>query len=274
MKQIARNSFYNEKLKRIDILDDRFYFDLDNPNVYFPSTTTILDCYPKGYALEDWHKSVGYNADIILKKAGETGDHVHDGIHKYVNGKRLVFGEMVGDEFVTNYTLEEWKMLVKFVNFWTKYNPKLIASEVRVISEAHKLGCTIDLVFEMINDKGKQEIWQVDTKTSNYIHATHELQIAANSMAWNDVNPDYHIDRCAILHLKATTRGEDKSGKKIQGEGWQLKEFDRHYGDAFKVFKAVRVIWDNENPGVWEPKNVRLPSEMQLPAVTDEVIIS
>ena len=53
----------------------------------------------------------------------------------------------------------------------------------------------------------------------------------------------------------------DKNGDKIQGRGWQLKEFSRHYKDAFKIFKSLRVIWDEINPD-YKPANLSLPDRI------------
>lgn len=261
--KISRDSFYDDKIKRIDVLDNRFYFHEDNPKVFYPSTTTILESYPKGWALTQWHKSLGFNADIVLERAAKIGGNVHDGINKYVRGIKLEFGKMADGVFIANYTMEEWEMLCKFVEFWTKYNPELIASEVTILSDTMKLGGTIDLIFRLHNDQGQVETWILDTKSGNSLYPSHELQIAAYATMWNEHNPDYFIQRAGILHLQALTRGEDKSGKKIQGKGWQIKEYDRHYADAYKVFKALRVVWDNENP-TYEPKTYSLPGVLEL----------
>lgn len=261
--KINRETFYDEKVNRIDVLDSRYYFHSDNPKVFYPSCTTILEAYPKGWALTQWHKALGFNADIVLERAGKTGSNVHDGCFKYVTGERLEFGKLVDNVFVHNYTLEEWEMICKFVEFWTKHNPRLIAAEVIMLSDTMKLGFTIDLVVEMMNNDGQFENWIIDTKTSNAIHPQQELQLAAYATGWNEQNPDHFISRCGIMHLKASTRGEDKKGIKIQGAGWNLVEFPRHYADAYKVFKALRTVWDNENP-TYEPETYSLPGVLEL----------
>lgn len=262
--QINRSSFYDPGVKRIDVLDSRFYFHEENPKIFYPSVTTILEAYPKGWALTQWHKSLGFNADIILERAAKQGSNVHDGVNKFVSKQTLEFGTLnEAGVFVQNYTLEEWEMLCKFVEFWTTYKPELIASEVTILSEQYKLGGTIDLIFRLKNEEGQLETWLLDTKTGNSLYPSHEFQLSAYAMMWNEQNPDYHIDRAGILHLDALTRGIDKTGKKIQGKGWQVKEFDRHYFDAFKIFKALRVVWDNENP-TYEPKIYSYPGTLSL----------
>jgi len=262
MHKISRNSFYDENIKRIDVLDNRFYFDKENPKIFYPSVTTILEAYPKGWALTQWHKSLGFNADIILQRAAIQGTNIHDAANKYVNGHPLEFGTMVDGKFVANYTFDEWEMICKFVEFWTEFKPTLIASEVTILSEHHKLGGTIDLIVQMPNSKGVWETWIIDTKSGNALYPSHELQVAAYATMWNEHNPDYFISRAGILHLNSLTRTKGKNGA-IQGPGWQIKEYDRHYADAFKVFKHLRAVWDNENP-TYEPKNYSLPGSFQL----------
>jgi hypothetical protein len=261
--KISRNSFYDDNIKRIDILDDRFYCDTEFPDLFYPSTTTVLDVYPKGPALTEWHKALGFNADIVLQKAGITGSNVHDACHKYVNGHKIEFGQVIEGKFVANYSFEEWKMIVKFVEFWTEYNPELIASEVTLISHTHKVGGTADIIFRLMNPEGQFETWLLDTKSGNSVYPSHELQIATYATIWNEHNPDHFISRCGILHLQALTRGKDKQGKKIQGKGWQIVEFDRHYADAFKVFKHLKAVWDDANPD-YKPKTYSLPGSLQL----------
>lgn len=262
--QIDRTVFIDPGVRRIDVLDNRFYFHVDDPEIFYPSTTTILEVYPKDYALEQWHKAMGFNSDIILKRQAEKGSNVHNGVERYLNGQPLFFGEFYNDVFVPNYTLEEWEMLCKFVEFWELLNPELIASEVVLLSTTYKLGMTIDLIFKLLNiESGQWENWLIDIKCGNYVQPSHELQVAAYAMAWNEQHPDCFINRWGILHLAAKTRGEDKSGKKIQGKGWNVVEYDRHYKDAFKVFKHLRAIWDDANPD-YKPKTLSLPSVLEL----------
>lgn len=266
--KINRSTFYDPNNKRIDVLDNRYYFKADNPEIFYPSVTTVLDAFPKGPALTTWHKSLGFNADIVLAKAAEKGSRIHDAIKEYVDGKKLVFGEVVNGLFHSNYSLEEWEMISRFVEFWTTYKPKLIAAEVTIVSELYRLGGTLDLVFELNNEN-----WVLDTKTGNNIYDSHEFQIAAYAKMWNEENPDYAVDRCGILHLDALTRGADKQGKKIQGKGWQLKEFDRHYGEAWKIFKGLRLVWDDINPN-YKPVIYSMETEFQLESLDNSELVA
>lgn len=249
------NIFYNGEAKQINVLDERFYESQVNKGIFYPGVTTILEAYYKGYGFNEWLKQVGFNADEILRKAGEQGTNVHNMIDLYLSGFKI---NWVNDNGGSNYTLEEWQMFCKFIEFFEREKPEILVKEFNVVSENLKYGGTIDLVCKL---KGK--IWLIDYKTSNYIHKTHELQISAYSTAWNELNPKYKIDKTGILWLRSLTRGEDKKGEKIQGEGWQLKEFDRSYEEAFKLFIHTQAIWNEEHPN-YKPKNLTYSSEFEL----------
>lgn len=280
--------FHSAVNQRIDFMDERFY-TLDKVTFY-PSVTTVLNAYPKGAGFNEWLKKNGEQADDILREAGNKGSKVHDAVeslckgeevkwtHNYVNTLELQtvdsMAKFIEDckngleskyhKEVQYYSLEEWIMILRFVDFCNEFKPKFIANEINIISVELKLGGTLDIVADIASGKdGKVERWLIDVKTSNYLHTTHELQLAAYAVMFNEKNPDMIIDRTGILWLKAQTRGRDSKGKVMQGAGWQLKEFDRHYLDAFRLFEHVRAIWDEENPN-YKPKNMVYPDRIKL----------
>ncbi len=241
---------------QITFLDERFYQSNKDKNLYCPSVTTVLDAYPKGKGLMNWLKQVGYNADVIVQKAGEVGSNVHDAIDRYLNKEELSW--MTDEEAL--YNLEEWKMICKFVDFWKEYKPELIAHEYNLVSDKYKLGGTVDLICKI-----KGETWLIDYKTSNAIHQSHHLQVGCYSMMWNEIcKPDSpnKIDKYGIFWLKSLHRGPDKSGNKIQGEGWILIEPDKSYEDNFKYYENVRRLWDLEHPNP-KPKFLTLPNTLK-----------
>lgn len=247
---------HDPKHQQINFLDERFY--TSGNGIYYPSVTTILDVYPKGQGFHNWLKSFGIQSEEIVKKAAQQGTNVHNAIDRYLNGEKLQWS----DNEQSNYSLEEWLMILKFEEFWKLTTPKILAHELSLVSEELEFGGTIDLVCSIKNPLGKPEIWLIDHKTSNSIHTSHELQLAAYATMWNLLNPKYKIERTGILHLKAGTRGYDSKGEKIQGKGWQIKEFDRSYHEAYEVFKHVHAIWKEENP-TYKPKNKIYPDSIQ-----------
>lgn len=241
------------KGKQINFLDERYY-TMDNEHFY-PSVTHILDVYPKGFGFMQWLKDMGNNAEDVVRRAADKGSKLHNVIDMYLKGEEITWANTEGKAM---YDLDEWLMVSKFVEFWTTFKPEVIASEESMLSETLGFGGTIDIVCKI--DK---KIWLIDTKTGNAIHKSHELQVAAYAMMWNEAHPSLKIDETAIMHLKAMTRGADKSGKGVQGKGWQLKTFERPYTQAFEVFKHVHALWKEENPNP-KPKNLVYPDSFKL----------
>ncbi len=255
--------YHDTETKQINVLDERFYEY--EKGLYFPSVTTVLGVYPKGYGFNQWLKQVGFNADHILKEAGEIGSKIHNAIEAHLNGATLTW---VNEDGSGNFTFHEWQMLMRYNEFKTLFKPEILGVEVELVSSLYEVGGTIDLPC-MING----ERWIIDHKTSNAIHTSHELQLCAYAKMWNEEFPDQKIDRVGALWLKALTRGPDKSGKKIQGEGWQLVEWKRKdklgkmVGGkeaielGFKLYQHTRAIWDEENPN-YKPKNLIYPDHI------------
>ena len=237
--------------QRINILDQRFYKRKDK---YYPSVTSILQYMPKGKFFETWLKDVGHNADIIAGKAAEEGTQTHNAIENYLAGEEISWLDETGN---AKFSLEVWKMILKFTEFWTKYKPILISSEQHLFSDEYEYAGTSDLVVEL---DGK--LWLLDIKTSNSLHTSYDLQLAAYVKAWNESN-EKKIDNIGIIWLKSSKRGEDKSGKKIQGKGWELYESPRSIEENFDLFKSIYTIYKLENPSP-EPILNSLPLKIKL----------
>ncbi len=237
---------------RIDFLDERFY-TIDGIHFY-PSVTTVLEVLPKGAGYYQWLKDVGNNADIVMRRAAESGSKVHGAIEQYLQGRELRWADKKGH---TIYSLEEWQMINRFVEFWQSYRPKLLAVEFNMISDKFLLGGTLDIICYINN-----ELWIIDTKTSNQVYDSHALQLAAYAMMWNDSHEE-KVKRIGVMHLKSQSRGKDKTGKKIQGEGWRLHEFEEPLNSLWDTFCDLRRIWDRQNHN-YKPKNLSLPDRLKL----------
>lgn len=242
-------TFHNKEVHQVSFLDEHFYTD-DN-ETFYPSVTTILDAYPKGHGFREWLKNNGANSDKILREAGEKGSKVHEAVEIYLKGFEIMWTEDM-------YTEQEWQMIARFVEFFETYSPRIIAIEKQLINKDYGIGGTLDFVC-MIND----QVFLIDHKTSNNIYKSHELQLSAYATMWNEQYTDLQIERSGILWLNAKTRGADRQGKKIQGKGWQLKEFDRPCQESFKIFKHCKAIYDEENPDS-KPKNLLYPDRFKM----------
>lgn len=235
-KSIKRILEIDSKTEQINFLDIRFY---KRNGEHYPSVTSILQYFPKGKFFEDWLKQVGYNADIIMKKSAEEGTMTHTLIEQYLEGKELSWLDDKGNAL---YPMHVWRMLIKFAEFWETYNPTLVESEIHLFSDKHKIAGTCDLVVEM-----NGELWILDIKTSNSLHTSYDLQLSAYTECWNELYTE-KVTRNGILWLKSSKHGPDKSGKKIQGKGWELLESPRSISENFELFTKVYDLFKLENP--------------------------
>jgi len=248
--KIKRIVEYSEDNKQINVLDQRFYRRNEK---YYPSVSSILNYFPKNQFFHSWLKDVGHNSDIIASKAAGEGTQVHNAVEAFLNGEEIKWIDEYGS---AKYSLDVWKMILKFAEFWNKHKPELIAAEYHLFSDAYEYAGTADLVVRLNN-----KIWLLDVKTSNSLHTSYDLQLAAYAKAWNETHNE-HVEETGIIWLKAATRGEDKKGEKIQGAGWQLKvvsEIDRN----FEMFTKIQDIYKLENPDA-KPATELLPTTVKL----------
>ena len=248
--KIKRIVQYSEDNKQINVLDQRFYRRNDE---YYPSVSSILNYFPKNQFFHSWLKDVGHNSDIIASKAAAEGTQVHNAVEAFLNGEEIKWLDAFGNAM---YSLDVWKMILKFADFWNKYKPELVATEYHLFSDKYKYAGTADIIVRL-NDK----LWLLDVKTSNSLHTSYDLQLAAYAKAWSETHNE-PIEETGILWLKASTRGEDKKGEKIQGAGWQLKvvsDIDRN----FEMFTKIQDIYHLENPDA-KPATETLPTTVKI----------
>jgi hypothetical protein len=247
---IKRIIQYSDDYKQINILDQRFYRRNEK---YYPSVSSILNYFPKNQYFHSWLKEVGFNADIIAAKAAGEGTQVHNNIERFLSGEEIIWIEENGH---VNFNLDVWKMILKFSEFWNREKPELVSAEYHLFSDKYKYAGTADLIVRL-----RDKLWLLDIKTSNSLHTSYDLQLAAYAKAWNETH-DELITNTGILWLKAATRGEDKKGEKIQGAGWQLKIID-DIERNFEMFQKIYDIYKLENPDD-VPYSQSLPTSVKL----------
>ena len=236
-----------QNLNKIQVLDERFY-TLDR-ETYYPSVTTVLSAYPKNAFFYEWLKNNGKNSDTILKEAGEQGSKVHNAIEDFLKGKEIMWF-VDGKE---QYTLKEWQMITRFMEFYKTLVTSFNAVEVQVFSKKHKIGGTIDLICTIDNER-----WMIDFKTSKAMYKTYEMQLAIYKEVWEE-QTKIKIDRYGVLWLNAATRTK----KDLQGIGWQIKEYTKNHNHNLKLYQATRMLWDEENPN-YKPKNLEYLNSYRL----------
>lgn len=245
-RKIKRLVEVNEHAKQINVLDSRYYQRAEG--VFYPSVTSVLNYFPKDRFFEMWKKDVGHNIDIILRRAANEGTQVHTAIEKYINGEEITWMDEWGN---TKYSLEVWKMIMKFVDFWETYKPEVVATEEHLFSDELKVAGTCDLVCRIDG-----ELWLIDFKTSNMLAKTYDLQLAAYTQAWNEIYEE-KIQRQGILWLKSSKRGA-KEGR-VQGHGWELKESTEPLETNLELFRLIYEMYKLMNPEM-KPLTETLPT--------------
>jgi len=257
-KNIYRDKFLKHlvetdpELKQITLHDARYY--QISPGVFYPSVTTILNYFPKGTFFETWLKDTGHNADIIMKRAGDEGIQVHDAIDKFLKGKEIRWIESDGR---VNYNIHVWKMILSFVDFWITYKPTLLLSEEFVFSDIYKYSGTLDILVEINGEK-----WLLDIKTSNSIYDSYFLQISAYAKAYEERYLQ-KINHNGIIWLKSSKYGPDKSGKKMQGNGWEIIKGKKTIDDYFQMFLHTYETYKIMHPEV-DIELTTLPNTVKL----------
>lgn len=247
--KIKRIVEYSADNKQVNVLDQRFY---RRDGKYYPSVSSILNYFPKNAFFHSWLKDVGHNSDIIASKAAWEGTQVHDAAEKLMLGKEILWLKEDGS---TNYSLDVWRLILRFADFWNKTKPELIATEYHLFSDEHQYAGTTDIICRI---DGK--LWLLDIKTSNSLHTSHNLQLSSYAKAWNETHNE-HIEGTGIVWLKANTRNEGK-GNKIQGKGWELKVVE-DVDTNFEMFLKVYDIYKLENPNV-KPYTEILPISIKI----------
>ena len=155
-----------------------------------------------------------------------------------------------------NYTLDEWIMVLKFVDFYKTYKPETIAVELSLVSQELGFGGTLDYVCRI-----NGQVWYIDWKSGGSVYKSNKLQAAAYQRLWAMKTKPY-IEKMGCMHLRASTKGPDKTGKQIQGEGWKLEEVEDP-DHLFKLFEHTHEIWKEENPNP-KPKNMVYPDRVSM----------
>jgi hypothetical protein len=220
--------------RQLTMLDARFYYDTNGE--FVPSVTTILEAYPKDPHFFKWLKEVGTDADAIRDEAGRRGSVVHQLTEQYDAGEEVSLLNMDGN---LQYKMLEWSMFERYVEFSTRFKPEIVMSEQNFVNSFLGFAGTLDRVIKM-----NGLTYLIDIKTSNVIHDSYWLQLAAYRELLLQ-NKGMEVDFVGILHLNAKTRTEGKIGA-IQGQGWQLVQ-QRDTAKELSLFDKVRDLWLEQN---------------------------
>jgi hypothetical protein len=230
---------------RITFLDNRFYTHENGS--YYPSSTTILDAYPKNAGFYEWLKKAGEDSDSIRDEAGRRGSVVHNLTEMYDLGVEV---NLLDDNGNISVKMFEWSLFERYIEFRKRFNVEILHTELNLVSDRLQFGGTLDRI---VNINGKKIL--LDIKTSNAIYNHYWLQVASYAKLYEEL-VESNIEGVAILWLNAKTKTDGKAGS-CQGKGWQLitcedqKEIDQYW----KLFQATQRLWVAEN-GSMQPKQL------------------
>lgn len=242
--------------------DYRIYVDKEDYDVY-ASVTTVLDEIKPDKFLEMWKEKNGSEAvNQVLRRASESGTKIHNTIEtlceQHMNGEEPVVYLL--DEWGNlAYYEEEWKGIMRFVDFFKTYVDKVLMNESRLKSKRLKVAGTVDNIF-LLKD-GRKVL--SDTKFANNLSSKYSAQTWAYREMYEEMFGE-RIDLRANLWLKAKTRGRDKTGKKIQGEGWQLVFHEEDSRDETIFMAAHTLFFDRYKDKPLQPLDRIYPSKLTL----------
>lgn len=173
-----------------------------------PSVTTITGRFKESGALLHWAWNEGREGRDFREtrdKAADAGTCAHAMIEAHIKGQEFV-REGWGAE-----ALPKAQQAFEAFHTWaegTRMTPH--ASEVRLVSETHRFGGTIDCVACVGNG-----LAIIDFKTGG-IYADHLYQVAAYSMLWDENHPDEPIT--GGFHLCRFSRDNADFGHSYFGE--------------------------------------------------------
>jgi len=247
--------YYFVRLQKGDKIPEHLEYLKADDGIYLPSSTHILDvAFSKGEMFNEWLKMVGHNSKVIAGIAAEKGTRGHKACELLLAGDELSFDMYVEGEhhyLPPKYSLDEWRNILKFKEFFEQTNPTDVTSEGIVFNLEYGYAGTMDILCTINEDR-----WVIDLKFGNAIYESHYLQLESYARCL-----DEKIDKVGVLHMNAQTRGERKGS--IQGRGWQLKEPSVDRVELFNTWKSLLQIYKFKNKGE-TPKSLTYPKTLKL----------
>jgi len=185
-------------VQRMDYLDtdQRFYYDEFDNNVrtgkpWKPSLTHIIgEAYPTSEFLIKWRMEKGaQEAERIFKESGDIGTAVHSYINDMLRGTgeaRQIRAVDLDVEYLPHQALKIKRCLMGFMNWVKDYEPKITWMEKAIL--APDWAGTGDFEGTLAIDDHKSK-YLIDFKTSNSIHETHSIQVAAYAKERGGIKP-------------------------------------------------------------------------------------
>jgi predicted DNA-binding WGR domain protein len=256
MKVLEKHIGKTQRVIRHDGDEHRFY-EVDGE--YYPSATTILDCYPMAWGLREFLQA-NSKAEAEQKKndAAIQGSKIHHTIELLLSGRQVtpegITDEQIGflglvDKKLVRYLKEPFSeredvMLKGFMQFWEDYDVKMEKSEEVVFSKKWRYAGMLDFIGHITLKETKKRNAPpilkptrilLDWKTGKGLYPDYDLQIAAYWNAHREMTKEKGKLAIGLLQL-----GVNKCGYKLK-----LVE---NPAKRFKEFLIIKSVWDMVNP--------------------------
>lgn len=272
MVEVKMIEWFNEHWYKVETGSGKFEF--------IPSVTTKLGIINKPF-LARWRGDVGNReADMRMFEAGERGTRIHRGYEIYCKGGIVIYNPITRP----TYTPEEIKKIIdensayyicqyqdemldllKLSRFISIVKPKIIASEMTVVSLKDKDAGTMDSLFEikegnyMVNGSKPLHlgpgVYVVDLKTGSMVDKNAYRQTAAYVNAVRVMGIADPIGTL-ILH----TQSKNRAG--IEGLGVHVREGDDCLAD-YQSYRLAAALWEEDHADD-VPKVFEFPSQIKM----------
>lgn len=242
--------------------DERFY-EHPSTGIWYASVTTKLDVLPKDPFLDYWREKNGVESvNQVLAKAAETGSAIHgiiDDLCKEYQGTGTASIMWFDENGYKKFNSVVWSAVMKFVDFFNNYVDDILLSEQKMFSDVLDVSGTVDGVF-MLKD-GRVAL--VDYKYTSVLSEKFSVQTYCYKQMVEETY-NMKIDVRGNLWLKSQKRGSDKTGKKIQGAGWEFVEHNEDERDALIYDCANKIFMDKYRNKEIIPEHRTYPTILTL----------
>lgn len=246
---MTRKEQYKEQIDGVSVEllqhtepDERFYENKATGR-WVASVTTKLDVLPKDPFLDIWKDKNGVaSVNQVLDEAAKTGTAIHnliDDLCKEYQETGQASLTWFDDNGYKKFNSIIWSAVMKFVDFFNNFVDDILLSEQRMFSDVLDVAGTVDGVF-MLKD-GRVAI--VDYKYTSVLSEKFSIQTYCYKQMVEETY-NMKVDVRGNLWLRSQKRGRDKTGKKIQGTGWEFVEHLEEERDAMMYDCANRIFMD------------------------------
>jgi hypothetical protein len=246
---MTRKEQYKEQIDGVSIEllqhtepDERFY-EHKPTGKWVASVTTKLDVLPKDPFLDIWKDKNGVAAvNQVLDEAAKTGTAIHnliDDLCKEYQETGQASLMWFDDNGYKKFNSVIWSAVMKFVDFFNNYVDDILLSEQRMFSDVLDVAGTVDGVFML--KYGRVAI--VDYKYTSVLSEKFSVQTYCYKQMVEETY-NMKVDVRGNLWLRSQKRGADKTGKKIQGNGWEFVEHIEDERDALIYDCANKIFMD------------------------------